>query len=270
MIAKIFAQAARSHGRQVLTQLLIATVISTVALATAFIPIPWLSSMMKGVVFGVLVATPFAVIVLVAESYWRTMYRDEGYFTHSLPVRARDLFWGKALYILAAEVAAFVFSAALGAATLFIFLVREQGWESARIAVEALLAQVNGGGLALAALVTLLWLFVNATAIPAMMSLGAQARWNSRGFLFPLVFLVGYYIVNQVVLAAATLFIPVSLDWGQGRVVFESMLPQVVANMRDGTPATIVGLGGIVFVPLLALAASWWAVRVIERRTSLR
>lgn len=270
MIAKVFAQEAREHGRTLLIKWAIGYGLCALFLAGSFLPVPVISAMTKGAVFGALIALPLTVIVVMAAAYWRSMYGERGYFAHCLPVRGRDLFWGKALYMLAATTATATLTALAGAVALFTVRAQQVGIDAALENARQTLHAAGPRGILLTAAVTLVWLFANSVAIPAMMSVGAQARWNAWGFAVPAALLVAYYLINQILLIAATFLIPIGISTVTRELTYTWMLDQVVDNIVHGTPVNQVGLAGIVVVPLLALGAAAWAVRVISTRTSLR
>lgn len=270
MIAKVFAQEAREHGRTLLIKWAFGYGLSALFLAGSFLPVPLISALTKGAVFGALIALPLVVIVIMTAAYWRSMYGERGYFTHSLPVRGRDLFWGKALFMLAATSATALLTALAGAGALLTVRAQQMGVERALENARQALHVVGPRGALLAVVITLAWLFANSVAIPAMLSVGAQARWNAWGFAVPAALLVAYYLVNQILLLAVTFLVPIGMNTTTGELTYTWMLEDVVANLAHGSPVSQVGLAGIVTVPLLALGAAAWAVRVISTRTSLR
>jgi len=106
--------------------------------------------------------------------------------------------------------------------------------------------------------------------VAAVMSIGAQGRWNRLGFGAPAVGLVIVYVVNQITALVATLLLPLSLDMPSGRVVGRMMLPQFIEAVRADQEPHLVGIGSVVVAPILAAILVWWAVRAIERHTCLR
>ena len=88
--------------------------------------------------------------------------------------------------------------------------------------------------------------------VAAVMSIGAQGRWNRLGFGAPAVGLVIVYVVNQITALVATLLLPLSLDIPSGRVVGRMMLPQFIEAVRADQEPHLVGIGSVVVAPILA------------------
>ena len=94
--------------------------------------------------------------------------------------------------------------------------------------------------------------------VAAVMSIGAQGRWNRLGFGAPAVGLVIVYVVNQITALVATLLLPLSLDMPSGRVVGRMMLPQFIEAVRADQEPHLVGIGSVVVAPILAAILVWW------------
>jgi len=71
--------------------------------ATSFMPFPFLASGFGSFIVGLLfffsILSSFAVTVvlflLVVHRFYATMFKDEGYLTHTLPISVDSLIWGK-------------------------------------------------------------------------------------------------------------------------------------------------------------------------------
>ena len=106
--------------------------------------------------------------------------------------------------------------------------------------------------------------------VAAVMSIGAQGRWNRLGFGAPAVGFIVLYAVNQIVALVATMLLPLSFDVTSGRIVARMMLPQFIEAVQGGQEPHLVGIGSVVAAPIMAAALAWWAVHAIERHTCLR
>ena len=103
----------------------------------------------------------------------------------------------------------------------------------------------------------------------AAMTIGAEGRFNHMGFGAPIIGFVLVYIVNQVLSAVGTFFLPLSVTT-DGHFSTEIMWASYRATMgTDGHP-NVIGIGSYVLVPLFALILGAWASRSIEKHTSLR
>ena len=103
----------------------------------------------------------------------------------------------------------------------------------------------------------------------AVMSIGAQGRFNHLGFGAPIIGFVLVYIVNQVLAMVGTFFIPLSITT-DGHFSTEIMWTSFQATMGTDAQPDVIGLGSYILVPLFALAMGLWASHSIEKHTSLR
>ena len=114
-------------------------------------------------------------------------------------------------------------------------------------------------------LVSLSWLVQGS----AVMSIGAEGRFNHMGFGAPIIGFVLLYIVNQVLSTVGTFFLPLSVTT-DGHFSTEIMWTSYRATMGTEGHPNVIGIGSYVLVPLFALAMGLWASRSIEKHTSLR
>ena len=232
-----------------------------------------LAVLMQMASMAVIIAMPAIVLVQIAVEYWQSMYGQRGYLTMTVPVRGRVLFTAKALYACAMALVAGALDLA-GLVAWFAVLAHATGTTLGEVLAPLRDALTVGGpGPALAtffivsSLVGLLTVIVE---IGAVMSIGAQGRFNHLDIGAPLIGIVLLYVGNQVLALASTLLLPVSLDITTGDVVARMMLSQFLETFRTGVQPTVIGMGSVVVGPLLAGVLVWWAVRAIERHTCLR
>lgn len=235
--------------------------------------VPALAGLMRLASLVVIIAMPVVVMAQVAVEYWQSMYGQRGYLTMTVPVRGRVLFTAKALYACAMALVAGALDLA-GLVAWFAVLAHATGTTLGEVLAPLRDALTVGGpGPALAtffivsSLVGLLTVIVE---IGAVMSIGAQGRFNHLDIGAPLIGIVLLYVGNQVLALALTLLLPVSLDITTGDVVARMMLSQFLETFRTGVQPTVIGMGSVVVGPLLAGVLAWWAVRAIERHTCLR
>ena len=103
----------------------------------------------------------------------------------------------------------------------------------------------------------------------AVMSIGAEGRFNHMGFGAPIIGFVLLYIVNQVLSTVGTFFLPLSVTT-DGHFSTEIMWTSYRATMGTEGHPNVIGIGSYVLVPLFALVMGLWASRSIEKHTSLR
>lgn len=274
MIGKLFAHEVRSTRKTLLVTVGIMLLIAALAVGLGALKVPVLGVL--GFVFGgILIAsiTP-VVLVLLAENYWRTMYGREGYFTMTLPVQGRALFTAKVLYgVVATCIALALTGLALVGLTVVLSLM----------AGNAPLAGVNE--IVSQAGAPMVWFFVLMLLVQfafavvtgaAIMSIGAEGRFNHLGFGAPVLGYVLLYVVMQVLGLAAMLFLPfgiIMLGPDAGTIVAQGMLKDFLASIADpsgNTAPQVLGLGIVPLSIVVAAFFAWWGARSVERHTSLR
>ena len=214
--------------------------------------------------------TPVACAIAALADYWKTLYGQRGYFTMSLPISGWVIFWAKITRI------AIECLLALALAVGGIIAVASAAAWSDGIS----LAEYTAGPRSLVAGMptSTVVLMIAAQLILAMswgvqgcavMSIGAQGRFNHLGFGAPIIGFVLVYIVNQVLSTIGTFFLPLSVTT-DGHFSTEIMWTSYLATMGTEGHPNVIGIGSYVLVPLFALILGVWASRSIEKHTSLR
>ncbi|MFK4762310.1 hypothetical protein ACI3KS_15375 [Microbacterium sp. ZW T5_45] len=277
MIGTLIAQDYRATKKALGATIGIALLVAAVSLMTAALRVPIVGSI--GLVVGVIAAVSIVVVAfgVLVGYYWRTMYGREGYFTMTIPVPGRTLFAAKVLYALAAAAVAALFTALalVGAAIAFSISQHHDPLDLLRTGLGMVDPWMAWLAVASLLLQTVFLVVVGA----AVMSIGAQARFNHLGFGAAVIGAVIVYVVMQVVTFAAIMFVPVGLVLtgpDAGTLVPRGMLPEFIAALSRGaqgtTPAAtgVLGLGFVLTTVLTIGIAAWWGARSVERRTSLR
>lgn len=246
--------------------------IVTIAVASGIVAagLPGISGSTAVLAYALCALTPVACAIAALADYWKTLYGQRGYFTMSLPVSGKVIFWAKntrimieCLLALALAVGGILAVASAAAWSDGISLAEYTAGPRSLVAgvptstvVTMIVVQV---------LVWLSWLVQGS----AVMSIGAEGRFNHMGFGAPIIGFVLLYIVNQVLSTVGTFFLPLSVTT-DGHFSTEIMWTSYRATMgTDGYP-NVIGIGSYVLVPLFALILGVWASRSIEKHTSLR
>lgn len=271
MIGTLFAHEFRATRKNLLSGVGIALLVALVSFTLTAMRVPIVGSVALFAGIAVSVAITPLVLGLLVENYWRTMYGREGYFTMALPVRGRTLFMAKVLYGVSTSLIAVVITAVglLGAATAFALSI---GRSPAELLGEAF-ALIQPWMLWFAAGMAVLQVAYLVVAGAAVMSVGAQGRFNHLGFGAPVLGGVILYVVMQIVTFAAIMLIPfgvVLVGSDAGSLVGEGMLPGFIAALQHSTPPHVLGLGFTVTSLAAIVVLGWWGIRSVERRTSLR
>ena len=271
MFATLLMEEARTQARRNAGVVGIMAVIAAGFMLLSLLELPVLSSMLLVGAFVALVAMPAVVSIQIGIEYWASMSGARAYLTMSLPVRGRVIFAAKTLYAVIAVLA----SAAV--ATLLMI-----GWFAAYAhllgitlgdffePVRQMISMVGTDMLVFYGLSMVEGVVMTIIEVAAVISIGAQGRWNRFGFGAPAVGLVILYMANQLMALVSTMLLPLSLDVTSGRIVTRMMLPQFIEAVRADQEPQLVGIGTVVMAPILAAILVWWAVRAIERHTCLR
>lgn len=278
MTAALLGQELRSTRRMLLGALGTILLVAALSFLVAALRVPALGP--AGLVVGILASlllVPAALAVL-AVRYWQSMYGREGYFTMSIPVRGRRLYWIKSLYALAVSLLAGALSA-LGLGVGMVVLGVSQG-RSVASAIDELRKALDGVGPAMLwflGVVLLVQLVFTVLCGSAIMSIGAESRFNRLGFGAPLLGWVGLYVFMQGAGLAAMLLIPLGLTISgpdAGSFVAQGMLQDFITALQHpgsgDDQVTVLGLGIVPLSIVVTALLAWWGVRSIERHTSLR
>ena len=246
--------------------------IVTIAVASGIVAagLPGISGSTAILAYALCALTPVACAIAALADYWKTLYGQRGYFTMSLPISGKVVFWAKNIRIMIECLLALVL--AVGG---IIAVASAAAWSDGISLAEytagprSLVAGVPTSTVVIMIVVQVLMLLSWLVQGSAVMSIGAEGRFNHLGFGAPIIGFVLLYIVNQVLSTVGTFFLPLSVTT-DGHFSTEIMWTSYRATMgTDGYP-NVIGIGSYVLVPLFALILGVWASRSIEKHTSLR
>ena len=246
--------------------------IAVIAVAAGIVAagLPGISGSTAVLAYALCALTPVACAIAALADYWKTLYGQRGYFTMSLPVSGKVIFWAKntriaieCLLALALAVGGILAVASAAAWSDGISLAEYTA--GPRSVVAGMPTSTVVIMIVVQVLVSLSWLVQGS----AVMSIGAEGRFNHMGFGAPIIGFVLLYIVNQVLSTVGTFFLPLSVTT-DGHFSTEIMWTSYLATMGTEGHPNVIGIGSYVLVPLFALAMGLWASRSIEKHTSLR
>ena len=270
MYAKLLAYEIRS--RAVADGRSFGAFIVTIAVASGIVAagLPGISGSTAVLAYALCALTPVACAIAALADYWKTLYGQRGYFTMSLPVSGKVIFWAKntriaieCLLALALAVGGIIAVASAAAWSDGISLAEYTA--GPRSVVAGMPTSTVVIMIVVQVLVSLSWLVQGS----AVMSIGAEGRFNHMGFGAPIIGFVLLYIVNQVLSTVGTFFLPLSVTT-DGHFSTEIMWTSYLATMGTEGHPNVIGIGSYVLVPLFALVMGLWASRSIEKHTSLR
>ena len=246
--------------------------IAVIAVAAGIVAagLPGISGSTAVLAYALCALTPVACAIAAMADYWKTLYGQRGYFTMSLPISGKVIFWAKntrimieCLLALALAVGGILAVASAAAWSDGISLAEYTA--GPRSVVAGMPTSTVVIMIVVQVLVSLSWLVQGS----AVMSIGAEGRFNHMGFGAPIIGFVLLYIVNQVLSTVGTFFLPLSVTT-DGHFSTEIMWTSYLATMGTEGHPNVIGIGSYVLVPLFALVMGLWASRSIEKHTSLR
>ena len=246
--------------------------IAVIAVAAGIVAagLPGISGSTAVLAYALCALAPVACAIAALADYWKTLYGQRGYFTMSLPVSGKVIFWAKntriaieCLLALALAVGGIIAVASAAAWSDGISLAEYTA--GPRSVVAGMPTSTVVIMIVVQVLVSLSWLVQGS----AVMSIGAEGRFNHMGFGAPIIGFVLLYIVNQVLSTVGTFFLPLSVTT-DGHFSTEIMWTSYLATMGTEGHPNVIGIGSYVLVPLFALILGLWASRSIEKHTSLR
>ena len=246
--------------------------IVTIAIASGFVAagLPGISGFTTSFTYILCALTPVACAIAAMVDYWKTLYGQRGYFTMSLPVSGTAIFWAKITRMVIECILALAL--ALGGA---LAIASAAAWSDGISLAEyiagprSLVAGMPTSTVVLMIAAQLILAMSWGVQGCAVMSIGAQGRFNHMGFGAPIIGFVLVYIVNQVLSTVGTFFLPLSVTT-DGHFSTEIMWTSYLATMGTEGHPNVIGIGSYVLVPLFALVMGLWASRSIEKHTSLR
>ena len=246
--------------------------IAVIAVAAGIVAagLPGISGSTTVLAYALCALTPVACVIAAMADYWKTLYGQRGYFTMSLPISGKVIFWAKntrvmieCLLALALAVGGILAVASAAAWSDGISLAEYTA--GPRSVVAGMPTFTVALMIAAQLILAMSWIVQGC----AVMSIGAQGRFNHLGFGAPIIGFVLVYVVNQVLSTVGTFFLPLSVTT-DGHFSTEIMWTSYLATMgTDGHP-NVIGIGSYILVPLFALILGVWASRAIEKHTSLR
>ena len=232
--------------------------------------LPGISGSTAVLAYALCALTPAACAIAALADYWKTLYGQRGYFTMSLPISGKVVFWAKNTRIMIECLLALAL--AIGG---ILAVASAAAWSDGISLAEytagprSLVAGVPTFTVALMIVVQVILSLSWVVQACAVMTIGAEGRFNHLGFGAPIIGFVLVYVVNQVLSTVGTFFLPLSVTT-DGHFSTEIMWTSYRATMGTEGQPNVIGIGSYVLVPLFALILGAWASRSIEKHTSLR
>lgn len=285
MFGKLVKHEFRATARIIPFIFLVTVVLAGVHVVTSIFNLGTISKISLVLTVLMCFAQVAIAFVLVIWRYYRSMYSNEGYLTHTLPVPPSELLWSKLLVGFAWSLASYVVAGAVGFGLLAkSFLKTEEDWKSMEAGYKAILSLMGLAGheallwSVFAALILISIVIVLAEAYFAI-SIGSMSKMHSLGIGGPILVFIAEYIVLQIINTLAVLFIPLGLEMSVSgekmteiRLVTKNMISSLAGNYFNNTSVDtgVIGIGSYILLPFILAGLLFLTAHVVSRRTSLK
>ncbi len=271
MFAKLVKHEFLATRRVILFVYLAAILLIGGNILTSKLDIGWLNSVMIFLLAVLGVGMIILTYVIVFFRYYKNLYGEEGYLTHTLPVKPSKLLAAKVLVGFVWVVISYILAAGV-VLTIFYMVGSATGAPNPlRLLADVIQARPElkwaAAGLVVYMLLSALYLIAQ---VYFAISLGTTSKLQSLGIAGPIVVYFVTYFVLQLAGLAAMLIVPIGIRiveqpqvefW----VVFESM-----AGMITNPDQPVIGLGIVVIILLAIPAFLVVTANLIRRHTSLK
>lgn len=215
--------------------------------------------------------TPVVMLVLGLD-YYRSSYREFGYFTQTIPVRGSTIYWSKLAWAFVVTLAAVVWSLPSALIT-WAGVSKAQGWPFSRAfdVIQAAFAMLQDAlswwhwPLAVLALLLVLCVWLLQYFFAA--SIGSERRIRDMGFVGVVLVWFGAYVAMQILNFVGILLVPVSfgaVDGGLGFTRLDSAQMLFSDTQNDAMP-----IGYLVSMLVAAALMCWRTVISWNRKVHL-
>lgn len=276
MTAALFRQDWVSTRKMLTAIFAAATLIVALCAALATFTPPVLSVM--ATVFGAggtALVLPGLLLALTWH-YWQSMYGRRGYFTMTIPVRGSVLFWTKILFAETVITVGLLWTA-IAAYVLFAAQAINTGTSVGELFAPIYAQLSSQPGVTTIVwfvgilMVTQFWIMVIEGA--AVMSIGAESRFNHLGFAAPVIGWLALNVISQILTLITMLLVPFALVLtgpGLGSIKVQNGVHLLVESFGTSAPQELLPLGFIPAVIAIVITLAIWGTNSVERHTSLR
>ena len=226
--------------------------------------------------------------VLLIWRYYKNLYANEGYLTHTLPVQPSQLLWSKLLVGFVWSVLSYLVAIAAAGTVLIVDFVKESDKiASISAGYHAMLAELGLENHQAAMWITIaafmaISIGLVLTEIYFAISAGNVSKLHSLSIGGPILIYFAEYTALQIVAAVTMLFLPLSLQFPESsggaltgfKVVTKSMFSQMGimnhAGISGANETAFIGLGYYILIPFILIGLLCWTAQIINRHTSVK
>lgn len=202
-------------------------------------------------------------VVELTKNYWKTLYRDQGFFTHTLPISKGKIFTAHVLWFCICSI---IFTTLLTLSIISLIFILK-GSPSADDLAVIKTALLEYKGTIFFYLISSIIIFPCVICIYfASISVGMHSRLYAHlGIAAPILMVILCYTIQQVLLYLGFLFIP-PIWHPQKGLIFQTLMSLVYSNPNNTAGIPI--LGWIPLIPATVFIC-YLAIRFMNRNLSV-
>lgn len=235
------------------------------ALAHVAVSLGAASSGMRRLLYEVGMTVPLLAIIRCLFDYWHTVYRSRGYFTMTLPLRGRTILMASCLRLSIGFAAAAAVGALIRAVSGLAQANPLADLFSPALPYYWTLDPVRALVLTSIEVVADLCIPVQ---LVCLVTIGCSSRWRYLGSKVPVIATVAWFAAYTSLGALAERLAALGLD-DEGALEPNFFFNNIFVSRQIDFTQVFVPLGTNLSVIGFTAVLLWWAVRAIERHTSL-
>jgi hypothetical protein len=255
-------------------------VMAAINILSSQIDIGWLGG--TSMVFLILLAVGQVVVTyaVVVTRYYRSLYSNEGYLTHTLPVKASQLLGSKLMTSFIWLILSYIIAFAVFVVIIQYF-AQQQGISLIEVYrnLQATMGFENSHAI-VAAVIIILFLFYSLTfqlsQLFFAMSFGSLSRFHKLSLAAPILSYLAINFLLEILTMVAMLFVPLSIEIklnagglpASGLKIVGQGMHVLLRNPQE--ERVLIGLGGIILTLFVICGLLWGCHRLIKNHTSLR
>ena len=227
--------------------------------------------------------------VLVIWRYYKNLYSQEGYLTHTLPVHPSQLLWSKLLVGFVWTALSYLVGAAVFAGVMMADFVKSADkLDEILKTYHAFLAQTGldkyeAAIWAFIIIMMLLSIVMLLTEAYFAITVGNLSKLHSLGIGGPILVYFAEYISLQIVGTVVIMFVPLGISITTSgdrllefKLVTQNMFSQISTNFSAagasgaGSESGIIGIAYYILIPFIMAGLLCWTARIITRHTSVK
>jgi hypothetical protein len=278
MFGKLVKHEFRATARIIPFVFLVTVFLALVHILTVRLNLGILANLSFVLVIIMCFAQVAVTVILIVWRYYKSLYSNEGYLTHTLPVTPSKHLWSKLLvgasWYLAATLLSFGTIAAVISSDIqmkdtvtYDKIVQLMGVQNNQVAFWVFVA-----------VMLLIGVVQTLTEAYFAITVGSVSKLHKLGIGGPVLIFFAEYIGLQIINSIGMIFIPLGLQMSESandiafKIVNRNMLSVFVDAIKNNTSSNsgLIGLGSFIMLPLVLATLLFITSRVLNKNTSIR